>query len=64
VKKERFRTLAMDGVEKILSIPDDIWEDDVYPLITMTVRDGVNSRCRVIVGMEEVDDGKDRDSDD
>ena len=57
--KEQFKRIASDGVERILMISDDLW-DTGFPMISFTVNDH-GSRVRVVIGIEEADNGEDGD---
>ena len=58
ITKDQFRTLANTAVESLMSMFDDVWEIG-YPMAMITMkRDSDGNTVRVVVGIEEIYNGK------
>ena len=61
ISKDKFREVATGAIASLTSMFDDIWETG-YPKAIITMKSETDgSRVRVVVGIEEVYDGEDRD---
>ena len=58
ITKDQFRSLATTAIESLMSMFDDVWEVG-YPMAMITMkRDSDGNTVRVLVGIEEVYNGK------
>ena len=61
VSKEQFRRVAMGAIDTLTQMFDDVWEMGCPMSMITLKRDADGEQFRVVVGIEEVDNGQDDD---